>query len=114
VHLLLLGRDQELLPSPRPMEPEAITALCPLHQAGVLRMERQPPCVEKGCDHGARRLDSGQAFCHHDHVIGIPGDPVAFPQLFGQSIAGDIPPQWAAHAALGGPSVVWGRVPCAQ
>jgi hypothetical protein len=64
-------------------------------------MERQPPFVEKGGDHGARLLDSGQAFGHPDDVIGIPGDPGSFPQLFGQSIEGNSCQQWAADAALG-------------
>jgi hypothetical protein len=68
-------------------------------------MERQTPFVENGCDHGARLLESGQAFGHHDDVIGIPGDPVASPQLCGQSLKGDIRQPWAAHSSDNGANV---------
>ena len=103
LHLLFLGRDQEFLPPHLPMEPEEIKALGPLYKAGLLRMERQTPFLQKGGDHGARLLNGGQALCHHEDVVGIPGDPVAFPQSCGQSIKGDIRQQWADHAALGRP-----------
>jgi hypothetical protein len=84
--LLFLGRDQEFLPPHLHMKPEKITPLGPLYNAGFLRMERQPPFIEKGADHRARLLNGRQAFCHHEDSGGIPGNPVAFPQPFGQSI----------------------------
>jgi len=99
LHLLFLGRDQEFLPSHLHMEPEKIKTRGPLHNTGLLRMERQPPFLQKGGDHGARLLNGGQAFGHHDDVISIPGTPVSFPQPFGQSIEGDICQQGAEYTS---------------
>ena len=97
--LLFLGRDQEFLPPHLHMEPEKIDALGSLYNAGLLRMERQPPFLQKGGNHGARLLNGGQALCHHADVVGIPGNPVSFPQSFGQAIKGDIRQQWADHSS---------------
>ena len=102
VHRLLRGRDPAFLPAPRHRAPEALTALCPLHQAGVLRMARQPPFVATGGDPGACRRDRGPAFGPHDQVLGLPGDPVAVPPRCGQASEGAMRQPWADHAALGG------------
>jgi hypothetical protein len=99
------------------MTPEQVKPLGPLHQAGVLRRERQPPCVETGGDHGARRLERGQALRHHDQVIGMPGAPGSWPPRWGQAIAGNLCQPWADDAALGGAFrrvVPWALFPLAS
>jgi hypothetical protein len=101
--LLWQRRAQEVLPTPLHREPTHIKARGPMHKAPLLLMERQPPFVENGCDPAARPRDGGQAVCPPEEVVRIAGDPGPCPQPLGQSIAGDMRPPGAVHAALGRP-----------